>query len=68
MVMIAYESFCNECWIIVPSPGNGDQWFCRDQDFLNVEAFQQFISASFETEISRFTYTWKYKGAIGEKI
>lgn len=64
MIMIAYESFCNECWIIVPSPGSGDQWLCRAQGFLHVEAFPQFISASFEREISRFTYTWKNKWAM----
>lgn len=65
MIMIAYESFCNECWIIVPLPGSGDQWLYRAQGFLHVEAFPQFISASFEREISRFTYTWKNKGAMG---
>lgn len=43
MIMIAYESFCNECWIIVPSPGSGDQWLRRAQGFLHVEAFAQFI-------------------------
>lgn len=41
----------------------------RSQDFLNVEAFPLFISASsFEREISRFKYTWKNKGATGGKI
>lgn len=38
------------------------------EDFLNVEAFPLFISASFEREISRFKYTWKKKGATEGKI